>query len=380
MSTLSVEIKKIVDVQKHPNADRLDLIQIEGWWCVTKKGTFKKGDTCVYFPVDSMLPPKLEFALFPPTEKVHLKNGRIKAIRLRQVFSEGLAVPVDAVQNFTKGFIDDNKLKEGCDLTGVLGVKKYEPPLAPPTLRGGRIRKIHLINPDFHKYTEIEHVKKFLGWFKPTDIVIAREKIHGTNYRVGWVPNKANTRWKKFLNIFGLMPKYEFCFGSRKLQLTDSAQMSIMRKNPFVPSNVYERITLEYKFKKLLQPGEVLYGEIYGPNVQKGYHYGLKEGQLGFVAFDLEVNGKYLSDEALQEWCILRQIPLAPFIYKGPFQIGELIKLNVGNSLLAPSQKAMEGMVIRPIEETADVRGRKIGKLISEEYSLKGDDEITEYQ
>jgi hypothetical protein len=38
----------------------------------------------------------------------------------------------------------------------------------------------------------------------------------------------------------------------------------------------------------------------------------------------------------------------------------------------------MEGIVVRPKNEVADVRGRKIAKLISEEYSLR--DDITEYQ
>lgn len=381
MSTLSVEVKKILDVQKHPNADRLDLVQIDGWWCVTGKGNFKTGDLCIYLPVDSVLPQNLETFLFPPGSKITLKNSRIKSTRIRQVFSQGMALPVDDIVN--AGFLVTvplNKLKEGLDITSDLGITKFTPTAGPPSLRGGKIKKKIYVNENFHKYTDIEHIRKFLSWFKPEDEVVAREKIHGTNYRVGYAKNVANTWWKKGLKYFGFLPEYEFCFGSRNLQLTLNTHKSIMNGNPWVPKNAYERITVEYNMKKLLKPGEVLYGEIYGPNVQTNYHYGLSDGELGFVAFDVEVNGQYLSDAELEEWCTIRNIPLSPVIYRGTFNIGAIVKLNNGNSRMSPSQPTMEGVVIRPVTEYKDARGRKIGKLISEEYALKDDDEVTEYQ
>jgi RNA ligase (TIGR02306 family) len=378
MSTLSVEVKRIVDVQPHPNADRLEMAQIEGWWCVVGKGKFQKGDPCVYFPVDSILPEKLELTLFPPDSKIKLDNHRIKSIRIRQAYSQGLAVPINFLFEYFNTYTLPFSTHEGADLTAVLGVSKYAPPPPPATMKNGKIVKKYLINDDFHKYTDIENIRKYLKWFNEDDIVVAHEKIHGTNYRVGWVPNKANTTWKKFLNFFGLLPKYEFCFGSRNLQLTLSGHKSIMSRNPFVPKNAYERITIQGNFKQLLKPGEVLYGEIYGPDIQKGYHYGLKSPQLGFAAFDVEKDGRFLSDDELEEFCNERGIPRVPKLYEGKFNLEELLKLTKGNSIMVPSQKIMEGIVVRPKNEVADVRGRKIAKLISEEYSLR--DDITEYQ
>lgn len=372
MSTLAVEIKKIVNITSHPNAERLELAQIEDWTCVVGKGNFKAGDLCCYFPVDSMLPEELEAKLFPPGSKVTLKNGRIKPIRIRQVFSQGLAVPVSTVT--------DKKAKEGEDLTIELGVKKYTPPPPPANLRGGHQVKKRLINENFHKYTDIERVHKHLNWFKNDEIVVAREKIHGTNYRVGWVKNEPNTLWKKVLKFVGYFPEFEFCFGSRNLQLTSKETLSIVNNNPFVPKNAYEQITKEHKFKeKLKLPGRsiVVYGEIYGPNVQKGYHYGLKEGQLGFVCFDVEVDGKFLSDNELELYCGTFYIPLSPKLYEGPFDLAKLTELTKGNSVMAPTQKVMEGLVVRPVIENNDVRGRKIAKIISEEYALG---ENTEFQ
>ena len=43
--------------------------------------------------------------------------------------------------------------------------------------------------------------------------------------------------------------------------------------------------------------GVVLYGEIYGKGIQKGYDYGLDE--IKFVGFDVMENGEYLDNEKM---------------------------------------------------------------------------------
>jgi RNA ligase (TIGR02306 family) len=342
---------------------------------VTTKGAFKTGDLCCYFPIDSVLPAPLEVKLFSES-KIQLKNGRIKPIRIRQVFSQGLAVPVGAVL-FDTSSTWNGKIYDGLDLTTYLNVTKCIPP-QPVSLKNSRIRKQHLCNTNFHQYTNIERIQKFAKWFSAEDIVVAREKIHGTNYRVGYVPTQANTWWKKIKKFFGLLPTHEFCFGSRKLELTFAENLKIMNNNPFVPKNAYERITKRYDFKNILKPGEVIFGEIYGPNIQKNYSYGIKNAELGFVCFDVQINGKYLSDKDLESFCKERNLPLVPKLYEGLFDLNKLLTLTKGNSIMAPTQKVMEGVVIRPINESEDVRGRKIAKLISEEYALKKNN--TEFQ
>ena len=70
-----VLIVQIDKVEKHPNADRLDLVQVRGWHCVTQKGTFKAGDLAVYLPIDSVLPPDLEKSIFPVVVKPVTEGG-----------------------------------------------------------------------------------------------------------------------------------------------------------------------------------------------------------------------------------------------------------------------------------------------------------------
>lgn len=112
-------IQRIADIQPIPNADKIELLKINGWSVVAQKGLYEVGDFCVYFEIDSVLP--LEH--FPELEKV---NGRIKTIRLRGQLSQGYCVPISRLLEI----VDiQSKLFEGLDVSFPLGVEKYEPPI-----------------------------------------------------------------------------------------------------------------------------------------------------------------------------------------------------------------------------------------------------------
>src|SRR5574340_1044228 len=90
MSTLKVEICEIKSVEPHTNADRLEMVQVLGWFCVTGKGNFKPGDKCIYFPIDSILPESVETTLFGPDSKIKLSKSRIRTIKIRGNISQGM--------------------------------------------------------------------------------------------------------------------------------------------------------------------------------------------------------------------------------------------------------------------------------------------------
>lgn len=149
-----VTIRKISKVEKHPNADTLDICTVDGWKVITKLGEFEEGDLVVYFEVDSFLPIRPEFEFLRKFCYKKLSDDsegfRLKTIRLRGILSQGLLMPVDILLisdaiheinevSFTNsilvnlssakldfGFKDDNwkELKVGDDLTELLGVKK----------------------------------------------------------------------------------------------------------------------------------------------------------------------------------------------------------------------------------------------------------------
>lgn len=351
MSTLKVELTTIDDVQPHPNADRLELAIVKGWNTVVGKGQFKPGDKCIYFPIDSLLPPILEETLFGKDSKITLKNGRIKTIKIRGAISQGLVANPKYFPEHN--CFDDYGYAIGDDLTTLLGVTKYEP--GPPAFEGfnGGAKPKRICNPHFHKYTGIENFKNFNRLFAPDEEVVITEKIHGTNFRAGWVPWVPRSFWDRVKKFFGFAPRWEFVVGSHN-----------MERDPEDENNVYSKIAKKLQLKEILPMGYTVYGEIFGPNIQGGYHYGVKDGEQGFVLFDAKCNELYHTQSGLEVLAEEFDLKLVPVLYQGPFKDANLPQLATGNSVFCPDQKVREGIVIRNLNRS------KILKFISDEYLL----------
>jgi len=361
VSTLKVEVVKIEEIIKHENADNLELARVKGWMCVIPKNIYKTGDLVVYIPIDSILPEDIELKLFPPNSKIKLHNHRVKTIKIRQAVSQGLITSFE--------LLNIDPLKEGTDLTSKLNITKYEPP-EPAFFKNVKSRSKKETNPYFFKYTDIENYKNYVTVFKLWDIVYVTEKIHGTNARFGYVPFFADTLWKRIKQWigqrFGSSPKWDFVYGSHNVQLQNGNPIGT---SMFYQDNVYSKMIPKYDLKNKIHSGEVIYAEIYGDGIQTGYNYGLKNEQR-LVIFDVKKDGRFLNSDELIEWCKERNLPMVPLIYKGFFNFDLIKSLTKGPSILAPEQRIREGVVIKPEIEGIDICGRKILKLISDDYLL----------
>ena len=364
MSECITRVAKIIKVESHPNADRLEMAQVDGWHCVVPKGVYSKNDLCVYIPIDSVLPLQLEETLFD-NAKVKLSKGRIKTIKLRGMISQGLIANLDTIKCFLGDHGKHIKLELDTDITSELGILKYEPPA--PGFQSFGVKKVRISNPNFTKYKSIENIKNYHTLFKPEDEIIATEKIHGTNFRAGWVlkeiPQGISKKAAfKVACFFSSDYKWEFNVGSHNVQLTLEG------------NNIYSDIARKHDLKARMKKGEILYGEIYGPGVQKGYHYGLKEGEKELVVFDLKDNGKYADFNCLRERAEKIGARVVPVLYSGPYENCDKEKITEGDSVFAPEQKIREGMVIRSMVEAYNPRvGRKVLKCISPDYLLRGE-------
>lgn len=135
-------IVNIDNVEKHPNADALDICTVGGWKCVTKLGDFKKDDLAVYLRIDSWCPTTLAPFLSKgkePREFNGVKGERLRTVKLRGELSQGLLLPVTiGIGGFP--FIKSVSgeivvVNEGDDVTEALGIQKWERPI-PACLAG----------------------------------------------------------------------------------------------------------------------------------------------------------------------------------------------------------------------------------------------------
>lgn len=145
-------IRIIKDIQPIPGADSIELVYVDGWQIVARKGEFKPNDWCIYFEIDSFLPvhPVFEFLRASSFRDIpELGQGfRLKSIKLRKQLSQGLVVPLEKTMrqfgSYINEFLYDHEpfsfgwfngqvkvpFAEGNDVTEYLGVKKFELPIS----------------------------------------------------------------------------------------------------------------------------------------------------------------------------------------------------------------------------------------------------------
>lgn len=364
--TYKVPLTTITDIKPHDNADRLEFAIVYGFQVIVKKGDYKVGDQVLYVPIDSILSPQLEYEIFGEGSKIKLTKGRVKQIRIRGLASQGMLINPSVIQkvyNFTPDKLEENYAEK-------VKIIKYEPP-APKFQQQGPQKKRDKpkVNSNFQEYNGLTNIKWCPFMFKEGELVTYQEKIHGTNARAGIVPSQANTFWKKVKKFFGMLPKYEFVYGSNKVQLQDRDDYT-----GFYGTDIYGTTFANIDIKNKLKENEVVYGEIYGEGIQKNYHYGVR-GEHKFILFDVKVldedgTQRWLNPDEVAEFAKERGLDMVPEVYRGPYSNLDHVKLfTEGDSVLAPVQKVREGVVVKAVSGYNDERGNKRAlKAISEKY------------
>lgn len=112
-------IERIETVRPHPNADRLDIVEVGGYECIVGRDNHEPGEAVLLIQPDVILPADQPWCaeLLKYTSK-----GRVKAARLRGEWSMGIVVALRDLPDGTWETI-------GQDLGEQLGIVKHEPPL-----------------------------------------------------------------------------------------------------------------------------------------------------------------------------------------------------------------------------------------------------------
>ena len=330
-------------IEPHPNADRLELAAIGGFRSVVGKGAYVDGDLAAYIPEGAVCPDWLIAELGLTGKLAGSKHNRVKAAKLRGILSQGLVYPVK------DGCIREQPVQEGDEVTELLELQKYEPPV--PIAMQGEVQPTHGATIHY----EIENVKQYPDTLQEGEPVVFTEKLHGSWCCLGWHPEHGAIVTSKGMSDKGL-----------SLKLND-----VNANNLYVRAWHANQAAFEQARAKLAAAGEAFYilGEVYGRGVQD-LHYG--EPNPAFAAFDVYIGeprqGRYLTPAEL-EAALADLLPLVPKLYEGPFSQSVLAEYTDGATALGGGRHLREGLVIRPAEERECAEfGRVILKSVSGNY------------
>lgn len=327
-------IRKIKKINAIDDADNIEMVTIDGWNCVSKKGDFNTGELCVYFEIDSFLPikPEFEFLRKSSYRKMGDQEGfRLKTIKLRGIVSQGLVLPLSILN-------DDKQYFDGDDVTEVLGVTKFEPPI-PAQLVG----KVKGNFPSFLHKTDQERIQNIWDHIKDIpDFFEITTKLDGTS-----------------CTYYYLDGKFGVC--SRNLELEESED------------NTLWKIAREKNIEELLRSfgkNIALQGEVIGEGIQKNPEK--LKGQ-DFYLFDIWLidSQRYLLPaERLTIWDTffkeIKHVPRVDFMYclDTLNTMEEILNLADGPSLNSPIR---EGIVFKSLQRNISF------KIISNKYLLESD-------
>jgi RNA ligase (TIGR02306 family) len=326
MSTFAVELRKISKIHTHPNADKLELGQVEGmtYQFVVQKGLYKPGDEVAFFPIDSLLPQELIQQQGIANFMAGKEKNRVKTCRLRSEISQGYVAPINSIKQYLK--VDT--LPE--DLTSALNVTKYEPPEI--MTHSGNLVKL----PEQVYYYDIEGCDRYPEIIESLmeEKVFITEKLEGSNMATAIDIDKKIYICQHSYAIENLPDREEHTFWqiARNEGLIDAVKL--------LQNDYYPNCAITIRSEAL--------GSI------QGNYYNLKKHTTKI--FDLEINKKALDFNDLM--LILEKIGLknkfVPILasnitLKEWLNGRTLQEASNGKSILI--DRLREGIVIKPMKE-----------------------------
>ena len=340
-------IQTIRDITPIEGADAIVLAHINGWAAVVKKDEFSVGQYVVFCEIDSWVPHEIAPFLSKgkePREYLGVKGERLRSVKLRKQLSQGLILPLN--------ILPQDNYPEGEDVSEMLGIVKYEPPV--PVQLAGQVKGNF---PSLVSKTEEERVQNIRDLEKYLDeVFVETEKLHGTS--VSFV-----------LNENGEM---EAC--SRNLSLKEDENnlyWKLAKKNDALSmlnsvKNYYEATGVSVKTV-------AIQGEGVGQGIQKGWEYGIQIPE--FFLFTIQVNGVKIAEEDFRYIATTLDVKSVPQVSRATLRqlVGDaenissaLLKRAEGKSLI-DGKTIREGSVFRCFTDSSFSF-----KVVNNQFLLKG--------
>lgn len=290
-----VTIRTVGKIYPIPKKDRIELITIDGWSCIAKKGEFVEGAECVYFEIDSFLQDEERYTFLGKTKEHCGKSGyRIRTMKLGGAISQGLALPLSMFPELS------DSLEAGDDVTDILKVVKYDNASANPQ-RPGNVKAGNAAGkfPSFIPKTNQERIQNLPHYFDlhhDTSFVVEL-KMDGSSL-TAYKTDVELPRWKRIINhIWPVFETQHFGVCSRNLELKRTANYEATfdnngTKSTYAQSDFWDIVKQE-RIEDALPEGFAIQGELIGPRINGNLHK-VTENQLYiFDVFDIE-NQHYL--------------------------------------------------------------------------------------
>ena len=359
-STHRVEVVPVV-LNAHGNADSLSIVKVDDYTCVVNTVAWEGKGLAAWIPPDSLVPAdRPEFAFLAKDANAE-GLVRIKAKKLRGVLSFGLLVPAP------------EGAAAGDDVTGLLGVTHWNPPEGGG---GGRKdKKPPLFEPadcvkapdvPFVKY-DLEAGRKYARrLFIEGENVLTHEKVHGQSSRYvfhnGVMHCSSRSQWKREFPDYSHVT-VEMLAG----KVDDETAKRIverLRTSPPKRDTLWQALENTPSLRKFCEanPGLVVYGEVLGV---QDLRYGLKPGEVSFLAFDLMDAGRWVDGDETRARLSEAGVPQVPLLHDGPFDFDLMCSLAEGQSTVAGAGHVREGCVVKLSKERWDERvGRACLKFV----------------
>ena len=364
-------------------ADNIELMAVNGWNVIVKKGEFKEGDFCVYFEIDSKLP-MAEWSLFMASKHYKVKTMKLNKFK---VISQGLALPLTSFDTYIP-------LEENVDLTDTLGVT-YS--VEEDNKRKAEHTKYDKMRQRHHELFRKNKMVKWLfqrEWGRKLLFVFLGKKKDTRGWPV-WVVKTDEERCQNLPHLFpgddtewivtekidGTSTTFTMkkkLFGKRDFYICSrNVVFDKPEKTCFYETNVYTEMAEHYDIENLLNEMLndhkdvefiTLQGETYGEGIQKR-DYSI--GHHDFMAFNLIYGYKNGEVERLNPILMTKvlsnyDIPCVPIVnehFKIPATCDELLVMAEGESVVDGGMR--EGLVFR------DYNGEQSFKAVSNPFLLK---------
>ena len=343
-------IRKIKEINPIEGADAIELAVVDGWQVVVAKNVgHQVGDLVVYCEIDSFLPiePEFEFLRKSSYKKMGDQEGfRLKTIKLRGQISQGLILPYSVIP--IAQFATAADLPEGMDVSEMLGIVKYEPPI--PAQLAGKVKGSF---PSFLRKTDEERIqnleKEYTEWtLSSKHQFYATEKLDGSSFTC-YIKNG------------------EFGVCSRNMDLLETEDNTFW--------TVARKLDLENKLGSFGK-NICFQGEMVGSGIQ-GNHYNMKDQTVFFYNIFLIDEREYVGYDEFRNMLFdldLACVPVLSYPFNFPVDsetafptVSALLRSAEGKSVLNDKVER-EGLVIRSMDRTISF------KAISNKFLLGSKD------